>query len=68
MSPTEGRGGAYCFWCGSRRRLLPHSFVSVHYLLNRWTDFDQTCTDELLGEWNELIRFLDFFQGHSDLL
>ena len=26
-------------------------------LLNRWTDFYQTCTDRLLGGRNELIRF-----------
>ena len=32
-------------------------FVSVHYLLNQWMDFDQTCIDTLLGEGKELIRF-----------
>ena len=55
VPPTKGGGGAYCFWCGSRRR--PRSFVSVRYLLNRWTDFNQTCTDTLLGGRNKMIRF-----------
>ena len=69
----RGGGGTYCFWCGSRRcgRLRPRSFISARYLLNRWTDFDQTCTDTLLGGRNELIRFWwpwPNFQGHSDLL
>ena len=45
--------GHIVFWCGSRLR----SLISAHYLLNRWTDFDQTCTDTLLGGRNELIRF-----------
>ena len=53
--PNQRGGGTYCFWFGSRRRL--RCFVSVRYLLNRWTDFDQICTDTLLGGWNELIRF-----------
>ena len=29
----------------------------TRYLLNRWMDFDQTCTDTLLGGRNKLIRF-----------
>ena len=49
---TEGRG-VYCFWCGWR----PGSFISVHYLLNQWMDFDQTCTDTLFEGQKELIRF-----------
>ena len=53
--PQPKGGGTYCFWCGYRRR--PRCFVSARYLLNRWTDFDQTCTDTLLGGRNELIRF-----------
>ena len=55
----QPKGGAYCFWCRwrRRRRLPPRCFVSARYLLNRWTDFDQTCTDTLLGGRNELIRF-----------
>ena len=60
VPPTEG-GGTYCFLCGSRwrRRMLwrPRSFISARYLLSRWMDFDQTCTDTLLGGRNELIRF-----------
>ena len=55
----QPKGVTYCFWCGSRRRQRrrPRSFVSARYLLNRWTDSDQTCTDTLLGMRNELIRF-----------
>ena len=33
------------------------AFISVHYLLNKWMDFDQTCIDTLLGGGEELIRF-----------
>ena len=52
-------GGAYCFWCGSRRRLRNGSFVSLCYLLNlnQWINFDQTCLDRLLGERKEFVRF-----------
>ena len=42
---------------GRYLRLRPHSFASARYLLNGWTDFDQPCTDTLLGGRNELIRF-----------
>ena len=42
--------------------------VSVRYLLNQWMDFDQTCTDTILGGGEELTRFGDLdiiiFQGH----
>ena len=34
-----------------------HLFISLHYLLNQSMDFDQTCTDTLLGGGEELIRF-----------
>ena len=47
------------------------NFVSGRYLLNQWTDFDQTCIDTMLGGCEELIRFWwpwPNFQGHSDLL
>ena len=47
------------------------NFVSGHYLLNQWTDFDQTCMDTMYGGCEELIRFWwpwPNFQGHSDLL
>ena len=33
-------------------------FVSVHYLLNQFIDFDQTCIYTLLGEGEEWIRLL----------
>ena len=46
------------------------NFVSMRYLMNQWTDLDQTCTDTLLGRCEELVRFcwpwLNF-QGHSNL-
>ena len=46
------------------------NFVSGCYLLNQWTDFDQTCIDTMLGGCKGLIRYwwpwLNF-QGHSDL-
>ena len=29
----------------------------LHSLLNQWVDFDQTCTDTLLGGRKEVIRF-----------
>ena len=47
------------------------NFVSGRYLLNQWTDFDQTCIDTMLGGCEELVRFWwpwPNFQGHSDLL
>ena len=31
--------------------------LSARYLLNEWTDFDQTCTAILLRQRQELIRF-----------
>ena len=31
------------------------SFLSAFYLLNQWVDFDQTCTDTLLGGGKEVI-------------
>ena len=37
--------------------VLVHSFVSVHYLLNQWMDFDGTCIVTSLGGRKELIRF-----------
>ena len=47
------------------------NFVSVRYLMNQWTHLDQTCTDTMMGGFEELNRFwwpwLNF-QGHSDLL
>ena len=33
------------------------NFVSLRYLMNQWTDLDQTCTDTMLGGCEELIRF-----------
>ena len=45
----------YCFWCPWCWR--PRSFISVHYLLNQWMYFDQTCIDTLFGGQKELVRF-----------
>ena len=58
---TEGQVETYRFWCGSRRRR--HSVLSALCLLNQWVDFDQTCTDALLG-WEK--KWLDF--GDLDLI
>ena len=60
LSPTHPQqrgGGTYCFWCRSRRSWYPHCSLSALYLLNQWVDFDQTCTDTLLGGRKEVIRF-----------
>ena len=50
LCPPNPKGwGTYCFWWGSRRRRCRrqrprlHSF-SVHYLLNHFGGFYQTCT------------------------
>ena len=61
MSPNREGEGIYCFWC----RSCWHSgigvsfnfIVSMHYILNQLLDFDQTCTDTLLGGGEELFRF-----------
>ena len=67
MSPQPKRGGgAYCFWCRSGRHL--RWSLSALYLLHQWVDFDQTCTDTLLGE---VIRFWwswPHFQGNTSIL
>ena len=52
----KGRG-TFWFWCGSRRRCRPRSFLSAHCLLNQWVDFNQTCTDRY-GEKRK--KWLDF--------
>ena len=39
------------------RRRQPRNFFSALCLLNQWMDFDQTCTDTLLGWWKEEVRF-----------
>ena len=62
-------GGGHCFWCGSHRCRC--SLLSALYLLNQWMDFDQTCTDTLLGEGKTVIRFWwpwPHFQGHTGTL
>ena len=60
-TPNWRGAGTDCFWCRSRRH--PHSFLSALYLLNQWVDFDQTCTDTLLGGGK---KWLDF--GDLDLI
>ena len=45
--------------------------VSMHYLLTKWMDFDQTCTDTLFGVGEEYIKILvtlTYFQGHKGTL
>ena len=69
--PTTEWVGTYCFWCGSRLRRHPRCSLSALYLLNQWVDFDQTCTDPLLGGRKEGIRFWwpwPHFQCHTSTL
>ena len=75
MSPQPNGRGTYCFWCGSRRRRCwrwrPRCSLPALYHLNEWVDFDQTCTDTLLGGRKEVTRFLwpwPYFQGHTSTL
>ena len=49
--PFNREGGYILFLV---RILLASTFVSVHYLLNLTSDFDQTCIDTLLGGGKEL--------------
>ena len=66
--PTEG-AETYCFWCGSRRRWRPRCSLSALYLLNQCVDFDQTCTDTLLGGRKEVLDFgtvTSFSRSHHD--
>ena len=68
VTPIEGEGGTYCFWCGSRLCwFLLHSI----YHLNQWVDFDQIGTNTLFGEGKEVINFRrswHHFQGHTSTL
>ena len=68
--PTKG-WVAYCFWCGFRQCRHPCSFMPALYLLNQWVDFDQTCTDTLMGGGKEVFSFWwhwPHFQGHTSTL
>ena len=70
LCPPNRRGGGILLLVRIPSASASHSFVSASYLLNAWTDFDQTCTDTLLGGRNKLIKFWGpwpNFQGHSDL-
>ena len=49
--PFNAEGGGYTVFV---RIPLASTFVSVHYLLNQTSDFDQTCIDTLLGGGKEL--------------
>ena len=53
MSPQPKGGGHIVFGADP----VCVRVASFPRLLNRWTDFDQTCTDTLLGGRSELIRF-----------
>ena len=67
--PQPLGGGTYCFWWGSRRRRL--SLLSALYLLNQQMDFNQTCTDALLGKEKTVFRFWwpwTHFQSHFGIL
>ena len=66
----------YCFWCVPVGVSIGvcvgiRFFISVHYLLNQWMDFEQTCIDTLLGGGEEMIRLWwpwPYFQGHRGTL
>ena len=56
------------YFQGHRGTLKFPNMVSVHYLLNKWMDFNQTGKDTLLGKGKELIRFWwpwPYFQAHT---
>ena len=55
----KGRG-TYCFWCGSRQRMLMRrrdTFLCARYLMNYWVDSNQICLDITFGQDEELSRF-----------
>ena len=53
-NPKGGRGGMLFLM----QIEAASTFISMHYLLSQSMDFDQTCIVTLLGEVEELIRFL----------
>ena len=57
FSPQAKGRGEILFWCGTRRRWRPDCSLSALHLLNQLVEFDQTCTDTLLGGRKEVIRF-----------
>ena len=68
-SPPNRRGVVTnCFWCGSHQHRRPSCSLSALYLLNQPVDFNQTCTDTLLGWRKEVLWFWwswPDFQGHT---
>ena len=68
MSPQpKGRRGHIAF--GEDPVDIAHCLLS--YLLNQWVDFDQICTDTLLGGRKEVISFWwpwPHFQDHTSSL
>ena len=71
LVPQPKGRGEILFWCGTRRRWRPGCSLSALYLLNQLVEFDQTCTDTLLGGRKEVIRFWwhwPHFQGHTSTL
>ena len=63
----KGRG-EILFWCGSRRRWCPGCSLSAHCLLNQLVEFDQTCTDTLLGGRKEakiLVTLTSFSRSYQ---
>ena len=58
LCPPNLEGGGYIVFGADPVGVGVCFFIFVHYLLNQLMDFEQTCIDTLLGEVEELIRFL----------
>ena len=52
-----GGGIIYCFWCRSIR--CPHSFFSIHYLLNQLMDLTKLAYIHCLDVGKRLLDFGD---------
>ena len=69
FSPHNRRGGEkILFWCGSRRCWRPGCSLSAFCLLNQLVEFQQTCTDTLLGGRKEvkiLVTLTSFSRSYQ---
>ena len=71
LVPQPKGRGEILFWYGSCRLWHPGCSLSALYLLNQLVEFDQTCTDTLLGGRKEVVRFWwhwPHFEGHTSTL
>ena len=48
LCPLNPEGRGYIVF-GADPVGVVSAFISMHYLLNQWMDFDQACKDTLLG-------------------